>query len=329
MSANSASSVSKTQELEKHSPVRDFALRFVREKPLGTVGGFIVLIMFITGIFAHFLAPHGMNDVNLQNTLAPPSVQYPLGTDQMGRDVLSRIIYGAQISMIVGIAGAALDVLMAVGIGVVSGFFGNRVDIIVQRFVDAWMCFPWLFIILTIMALLGPGLWQIIVVLGLAAGIQSSRVVRSTVIAIKENIYIEAARTIGCSTRRMLIRHILPNIMAPVITIFTLSMARMILSEATVSFLGFGIPPPFPSWGGMLSQEGRDYMYLAPWLAIWPGLALGIAVYGINMLGDAMRDLLDPRLRGGAGRYGRRLAKRRAGPLHSQSGILAPPNNEQ
>jgi len=206
--------------------------------------------------------------------------------------------------MIVGLAGASLEVLMAMVIGIVSGFFGGKIDIVTQRFVDTFMCFPPLFLYLTIMSVLGPGLLQVILVLGVIRGIRVSRVVRSAVIGIKENVYIEAARAIGAPGTRILTRHILPNIMAPIIIIFTLAMGQMILSESYLSFLGFGIPPPTPSWGGMLSGAGRVYMQMAPHLALWPGLALAIVVYGINMLGDAMRDILDPRLRGGLGRYG-------------------------
>ena len=175
---------------------------------------------------------------------------------------------------------------------------------VVQRFVDAVMSFPAIYLILTVMAVIGPGVWQVIVVLGARYGIVGSRVVRSAVIGIKENVYVEAAEAIGCTTWQVLIRHILPNIMAPLIILFTTRMALVILLEATISFLGFGIPPPTPSWGRMLSGSGRRYMLQAPWMALWPGLVLAVVVYGINMLGDAIRDILDPRLKGGMGRYG-------------------------
>jgi peptide/nickel transport system permease protein len=190
-------------------------------------------------------------------------------------------------------------------IGLVSGFFGSKTDIIIQRFVDGWMCFPPMLIYLSVMALLGPGLWQVIFVLGITRGIRQSRIVRGAVIGIKENVYVEAARAIGASNMKILARHILPNVMAPIITILAVSCGYMILSEATLSFLGFGVPPPEPTWGGMLSGSGRQYMYHAPWLALWPGVALASVVYGLNMFGDAVRDILDPRMRGGLGRYGR------------------------
>ena len=307
-------------EPRRHSLLVDLVIRLVKEKPLATIGGVIVLAMFITGIFADLawlglpevgLAPYGINEPNLLASLKPPSTQYILGTDLIGRDLFSRMIHGARVSMIVGLAGSGLCVLVAMIIGLVSGFFGGKFDIVVQRIVDAVMCFPPLFLYLTVMAMLGRGLLQVILVLGVSRGIRNSRVVRSAVIGIKENVYVEAATAIGAPNRRILFQHILPNIMAPIIIIFTISMGGMILSEATLSFLGFGIPPPIPSWGGMLSGQARTYMLMAPWLAVWPGLALSIAVYGINMLGDGVRDILDPRLRGGLGRYGRAKTKKR------------------
>jgi len=282
----------------------DLVVRLVREKPLGTVGGVIVLVMLLIAIFANVVAPFGMNEQMLADRLEPPSGTYILGTDNLGRDLFSRIIYGARISVYVGLGGSVLCTLVATLIGLISGFFGGKTDIIIQRFVDAWMCFPALFIYLTVMALLGPGLIQVIIVLGVVRGVFQSRVVRGAVIGVRENVYVEAARAIGCTGTRILYKHILPNILAPVITIFAVSCGYLILGEATLSFLGFGIPPPEPSWGGMLSGGGRRYMLLAPWMAIWPGVALAVVVYGLNMLGDAVRDILDPRLRGGLGRYG-------------------------
>ena len=292
-----------TEEQKRPSFMVDLVTRMVKEKPLGTVGAVIVLVLLFVGLFANFLAPFGVNDFVLGSRLQPPTPTHWLGTDNLGRDLMSRIIFGARISMIVGLAGALLDAAIGMAIGIISGFFGGKFDIIVQRFVDAWMCFPSLFIFLTVMSVLGPGLWQVVVVLGVSGGIRSSRTIRSAVIGMKENMYVEAARAIGAPTTRILTRHILPNIMAPALIIYTVAMGRMIISEATLSFLGFGIPPPEPSWGGMLSGSGREYMILAPGMALWPGLALAIVVYGINMFGDAVRDILDPRLRGGLGRY--------------------------
>ena len=283
----------------------DLLVRLVKEKPLGTVGGVIVLVMLVVGIFAEFIAPYGVNEINLTARLAPPSAEHLMGTDNLGRDLLSRIIFGARISMIIGIGATTLSIVEAMIIGLISGFFGGKVDIVIQRFVDAWVCFPILFILLTVMAIMGGGMIQVLLVLGLAGGIGGSRIIRSAVMSIKGNMYVEAARAIGAPTSRILMRHLLPNVMAPIIIMFSISIGGVILTEASLSFLGFGIAPPTPSWGGMLSGSGRYFMLRAPWLMVWPGLCLTLVVYGTNMLGDAVRDILDPRLRGGLGRYGR------------------------
>jgi peptide/nickel transport system permease protein len=290
----------------------DMLVRLVREKPLGLAGAIIVLILFFTGIFADFLAPYGYNDVNFMLRLSPPGQGFILGGDNLGRDELSRIIFGARISMIVGLAGASLHVIVETLVGGISGFIGGKYDVIVQRFVDTLQCFPSLILYLTVMSVVGQGLLPVILVLGISSGFYGARTVRGAVIGIKENVYLEAAKAIGASRARIMIKHVLPNVMAVLIIEFTLSVGRMIVSEAMLSFLGFGIPPPQPSWGGMLSGPGRDYMLQAPWMVLWPGLALAIAVYGINMLGDAVRDLWDPRLRGGLGRYGRSDVKKKA-----------------
>lgn len=311
MSADSPrdASLEMEQETKRRPLLVDMFVRLIKEKPLGVVGLVIVLILGIVAAFADLIAPYPMAQIHLVDRLQAPSAQYLLGTDNLGRDLLSRIIYGARVSVVVGIFGAALDVTITTFIGVVSGFLGGKVDLIVQRFVDAWICFPVLFIYLTIMSIVGPGLAQVIFVVAIVDGIRYSRVMRGAVISIKENMYVEAARAIGASNIRILWRHILPNVMAPIIIIYSITCGYMILTEATLSFLGFGIPPPQPSWGRMLSLEGRRFMYLAPWTAIWPGLALATVVWGLNMFGDAVRDILDPRLRGGLGRYGRRAKK--------------------
>ena len=238
-----------------------------------------------------------------------PSHRYLLGTDQLGRDLLSRLLFGARISLTVGLAATTINVVVAVLIGGISGFFGGRLDLAMQRFVDAWMAFPGLLLLLTIMSLVGRGLPQIIVVLGVTGGIGGSRVVRGAVVGVKENVYFQAAEAIGSTGWRTLIRHVLPNIAAPVIIIFTINVGGVIISEAALSFLGFGLPISVPSWGGMLSREGREFMEVAPRLALWPGLCLTIVVYCLNMFGDAVRDLLDPRLRGGGGRLGAQVAR--------------------
>ena len=257
------------------------------------------MIVLLSGIFADVLAPYEMAEVHIVDRLAAPSLRYLLGADQLGRDILSNLIYGARVSVIIGLAGTTVATVIATIVGVPSGYFGGKYDIILQRFVDAWMTFPGLLVLLTVMSVVGRGMLQIILVLGILFGIHNSRIVRSVVIGIKENDYFLAAEAIGNTNARTLIRHIMPNIIPPIIIIFSISIGGIILDEASLSFLGFGLPPDVPSWGGMLSHEGRRYMEVKPSLALYPGLCLAAVVYGINMFGDALRDLLDPRLRGG------------------------------
>ncbi len=279
------------------------------KKPLGIAGLAITLLLLLTGIFANFLAPYGYNQTDIGNLLVPPSAKFWLGTDAVGRDVFSRVIYGARISVIVGLSASSLATILSLIIGVVSGYVGGKLDLMLQRIVDSWMCLPQLIVMMIVISVLGAGMWSLIIVLGLSWGIIGSRIIRGAVIGIKENAYVAAAAATGCSTIRILIRHILHNIMAPAIVLFTTRVPNVILVEASLSFLGFGIPSPIPSWGGMLSGSGRAYMLQAPWMVFWPGLALAIVVYGINMFGDAVRDILDPRLKGGVGGYGTRGKK--------------------
>ena len=277
----------------------DLLVRLVKTKPLGTVCGVVVLALILVAVFADVLAPYPYDEIRLMEILEPPSARHLLGTDNVGRDFLSRIIHGARVSLLVGLAATTISVVVAVLVGGVTGFLGGKVDLVVQRFVDAWIAFPGLLLLLTLMSVLGRGVLQIILVLGISGGIGSgSRVVRSAVIGIKENVYFEAGDAIGSTTWRMLTRHVLPNIAPPIIIVFSISIGGYILSAAALSFLGFGLPPDVPDWGGMLSREGRTYMEAAPRLALWPGLSLTLVVYSLNMFGDALRDLLDPRLRG-------------------------------
>ena len=276
----------------------EFLARLWREKPLGAVGGIVFLVFLLCGIFADVLAPYGVNETNLAVRLQPPSLDYLLGTDHLGRDVLSRILMGAQLSMIVSFVAAGLATVLSLVIGVVSGYFGGRTDMVVQRGVDAWMTFPDLVLLIVIVSVVGPGIPQIVLVLGLLYGIAGSRIVRGAVVSVKENMYTHAAQSIGARTFHILRRHIVPNVMPVLIVLFTTRIGAVILTEAGLSFLGLGVPPPAPTWGSMLSGTGRTYMYLGPWLALAPGLCLTIVVYAINVYGDALRDLLDPRMRG-------------------------------
>ena len=264
----------------------------------GAIGGVVFLLFLFCGVFADVLAPYGMNQINPINRLKPPSWAFPFGTDNLGRDMLSRCLYGAQLSVIIGFCAAGLATLISVVIGIVTGYLGGKVDLITQRFVDAWQSFPDLIVLIVVVSVVGPGMPQIIVTLGLLLGIAGSRIIRSAVVSVRENMYVHAAQSIGASTPRILWRHILPNVLPPIIVLFTTRVGVVILIESALSFLGLGVPPPAPTWGGMLSGSGRTYMFQGPWLALAPGLCLTIVVYATNMFGDALRDLFDPRMRG-------------------------------
>ena len=277
---------------------RSLVGRLVREKPLAAVGGAVFLLFLFCGVFAGVLAPYGVNETNLAHRLEAPSLAFPLGTDHLGRDVLSRILMGAQLSMVVSFLAAGLATVVSLAIGVVSGYFGGKTDMVMQRGVDAWMTFPDLVLLIVIISVVGPGIPQIVLVLGLLYGIAGSRIVRGAVVSVKENMYTHAAQSIGAPTWHILRRHIVPNVVPVLIVLFTTRIGAVILTEAGLSFLGLGVPPPAPTWGSMLSGTGRTYMYLGPWLALAPGLSLTIVVYAINVYGDGLRDLLDPRMRG-------------------------------
>lgn len=275
-----------------------FIGRLFRDKPLGAFGFVICVIFLFCGLFADVLAPYGFNQISPVNRLKPPSAKFWLGTDNLGRDMLSRCLYGAQLSVIIGLSAAALATVVSVFIGIVSGYLGGKFDMVMQRFVDAWMSFPDLVILIVVVSVVGPGMGPVIVLLGLLYGIAGSRIIRGAVLSVRENAYVHAAQSTGASLPRILWRHILPNVMAPVIVLFTTRVGAVILAESGLAFLGLGVPPPAPTWGGMLSGSGRSFMYLAPWLALAPGLCITIVVYAINVFGDALRDLLDPRMRG-------------------------------
>jgi peptide/nickel transport system permease protein len=279
-------------------PVAHFFGRLFREKPLGAAGGVVFILFLLCGIFADFLAPYGMNEISPINRLKPPSWAFPFGTDNLGRDMLSRCLYGAQLSVIIGFCAAGLATFISVLLGIITGYLGGKVDLIVQRFVDAWQSFPDLIILIVVVSVVGPGMPQIIVTLGLLLGIAGSRIIRSAVVSVRENMYVHAAQSIGASTPWILWRHILPNVMPPIIVLFTTRVGFVILAESGLSFLGLGVPPPAPTWGGMLSGSGRTFMFQGPWLALAPGLCLTVVVYATNMFGDALRDIFDPRMRG-------------------------------
>ena len=280
------------------SPLHIFFSRLLREKPVGAAAALLFLVFVLSGLFAAQLAPYGFNEINMLERLKAPSWKHPFGTDNLGRDMLSRCLYGAQLSVIIGLSAAALATLISVLIGLLSGYLGGKVDMIVQRIVDAYMSFPELVILIAVVSVVGPGMFQIIGVLSLVLGIGGSRIIRSAVVSARENMYVHAAQSIGASTGRVLWRHLLPNIMPPIIVLFTTRVGAVILIESGLSFLGLGVPPPAPTWGGLLSGSGRTYMFQGPWLALAPGLCLTAVVYATNVFGDALRDLLDPRMRG-------------------------------
>jgi peptide/nickel transport system permease protein len=275
-----------------------FFARLFRDKPLGAAGGMIMLLFVIVGLTAQWIAPYGFNEIAPIERLKPPSSQHWFGTDNLGRDVLSRCVYGAQLSVIIGCCAALLATIISALIGIVSGYAGGRFDLIVQRFVDAWQSFPDLIILIVVVSVIGPGMPQIIGTLALLLGIAGSRIVRSAVIGVREHMYVHSAQSIGASVPRILWRHILPNVMPPIIVLLTTRVGTVILAESSLAFLGLGVPPPSPTWGAMLSGGGRTYMLQGPWLALAPGLCVTAVVYATNVFGDALRDLLDPRMRG-------------------------------
>ncbi len=269
----------------------------------GLVGLGVLSVVVLLAAIAPLATPHSPAALNIANRLMPPawspggSTQHLLGTDHLGRDVLSRLAYGARISLLVGLSAVAISGLVGVLLGLIAGYYRGWLDDAVMRLADFELAFPFILLAIAVLAVLGPGLEKVILVLGLTGWAQYCRLTRAQVLGLRETEFVEAARTIGASTSRILARHVLPNALAPVIVIASFSVASVIIAEASLSFLGLGIPPAVPSWGGMLS-EGRAYIERAWWLVTFPGLALMLTVLSINVVGDALRDALDPRLRG-------------------------------
>jgi len=266
-------------------------------KPLGAFGAVVFTLLVLTAALAPFLVSHEPLRIYRESTYSPPSSTFLLGTDGLGRDVLSRIIYGSRISLYVGLTSVAIGTSIGAIVGMVSAYYGGKVDLTIQRLVDALMSFPGLVLAMTLVAVLGASVNNVVAAVATVLIPRSSRVIRSVALTVQGAEFVQAARATGCSDRRIIFRHILPQCVAPYIVVATATIGYAIILEATLSFLGVGIPPPTPSWGEMLAVEGRAALRFAPWIAIAPGVALSLVVFGFNLLGDALRDVLDPRLR--------------------------------
>ena len=272
--------------------------RFARKKPLGAAGGALMLVMLLTAVFADVLQTHDPIATDAAYTLGAPSVEHWLGTDHLGRDIYSRIVHGARVSLVVGVASTLLGSVLGGIIGLLSGYVGGKTDLVTQRILDILQGLPLLVLALVMSAALGPALHNVVIAISIPIIPRAARVIRSSVLSIREMQYVEAARSLGISHLRIAFRHILPNTIGPFIVLCTAQLGSAILVEATLSYLGLGVPEPYPSWGRMLSVSAAEYAQKAPHLVLFPGVAISLAVFASNLLGDALRDTLDPRLRG-------------------------------
>jgi len=278
------------------SPRRLFWKRFSRNK-LALAGGIIVAFLFFVAILAPFVSPYDPNDIDRKHILEPPGIQHPLGTDDLGRDVLSRMIWGSQISLSVGFVAVGISVVMGMIFGSLSGYYGGWMDRIIMRFIDIMLSVPTFFLILAVIAFIGSSIWNIMIIIGITSWMGVARLVRAEFLSLKEREYVLAARAVGASNMRIIFRHIMVNSLAPVLVSAVLGIAGAVLVESSLSFLGIGVQPPTPSWGNILTL-GKDNMETAWWLSVFPGLAILITVLGYNLLGEGVRDALDPRLWG-------------------------------
>jgi len=275
--------------------------KFARRKPLGFSGLLIIVVLVVIALppVAHAVAPYDYAKQSLRHRLEGASAAHLLGTDGQGRATLSPLIYGARVAVVVGIGAVAISETIGALIGLVSGFYGGAFDKLFQRLVDIFQSLPPLILLITVLGLLGSGLWSMVLAIGVISGPTGSRIIRGQVLALRSRPFIEASRVLGATNRRLIFRHVLPNVLPLIILGASVRIGAVVLLEASLSFLGFGLPPPFPSWGQMLTLDGREYMRRQPGLAIYPGLAIGLAVFSFNVFGDALRDVLDPRLRVG------------------------------
>jgi len=274
----------------------DFRARFFRDK-LAVAGLITVLALFVISIGAPLLAPYDPNAIDVSKVLSPPSSAHPFGTDELGRDVLSRMIYGAGISLKVGLVAVGIAVIIGVLLGAVAGYYGGWIDVVIMRLVDIMLCFPSFFLILAVIAFLEPSIFNIMAVIGLTSWMGITRLVRAEFLTLKERDFILAERAFGAGSLRIIFSHILPNAMAPVLVAATLGIASAVLTESALSFLGIGVQPPTPSWGNILTQ-GKEVLGVAWWMSVYPGLAILLTVLGYNLLGEGIRDAIDPRLKG-------------------------------
>ncbi len=273
----------------------DFWKRFKKNK-IALAGSCVVILLFVVSIFAPVIAPYDPDEINLKLVLAPPSASHLCGTDQLGRDVFSRMVWGSRISLKVGFVATGIAILIGAILGAVAGYYGRWTDAVIMRFVDIMLCFPTFFLILAVIALLEPSIWNIMIIIGLTGWMGITRLVRADFTSLKERDFVLAAKAIGASDLRIIFIHILPNAMASVLVAATLGVAGAILTESALSFLGIGVQPPTPSWGNILTA-GKDNIDIAWWLSLYPGLAILVTVLGYNLLGEGIRDSLDPRLK--------------------------------
>ena len=275
--------------------------RFAVRKPLGAIGFVVLILLISSSVFAPVFSTHDPNAQNIKERLTGMSADHFFGTDQFGRDLYTRVVYGGRVSLRVAFQAVLIAKVVGLVLGLVSGYFGGRTDMVIQRIVDIKMAFPSLILTLAIVSIMQPSLNNVAWAIAIASLPSTIRVIRAQTLSVKEMDYVEAARALGASPVRIMAFHILPQCWAPLIIILSASLGGAILTETSLSFLGLGVPPPAPTWGGMLAGASQQYMERAPWLVIWPGVAISLVVFGFNLFGDALRDVLDPRLRGSQG----------------------------
>jgi peptide/nickel transport system permease protein len=272
-------------------------VKFVRTKPLGAAGAFIILMMMLVAASSGTLAPYDPYLADYGAQFARPSFEHWFGTDEFGRDLMSRIMYGARIALFVGFTASFVGCTLGGLLGVISAYCGGKVDLFLERFMDILLAFPQLILALAIASVLGPAVQNVVIAISIPIIPRAARIVRATALSVKENVYVEAVQALGAAQRRVVLRHIVPNVVAPYIIIVTAQLGGAILAEAALSYLGLGAAEPTPSWGLMLSGSALSYAEKAPWIAIFPGIAISLGVFGFNLFGDSLRDALDPKLR--------------------------------